>query len=300
MALESCRKCGSDARSIRCGLLGVGLAALAGLAACGEDSTGSSTPPDISGPWVLVVAVESSQLDQGYWDRCIVDGSVQVAQEGDRFNAQVSNSSAHCSPGDTFGGPFPVNYDLTGGQIDGDKVTASDERCVYGGNIKGNPPDLIDGSATCTINNSRPMRGHWWFTRSTDSPSMADISGDWLLIASLGERGWNPNTCAVDGTFQLAQNGESVTGLASNSVVFCDLPFADGSLAGAWPGQLATDNFTAADTFDVCTYTGTVRGSPPNRMSGELTCRVSGLEGEILLGGPGELARLSDSSRTAD
>jgi hypothetical protein len=276
------------------GLVSTGLIAVGVVAGCDGDSAGSPTPlppdvPDISGRWVLAIALDEAETGV----RCAMDGSAEVVQEGERFRARVSSSEATCNWFPSGSSVFPdsgASYELTDGRVDGDEVAFSDERCVYEGGIEGTPPNVLHGPLTCIFNGFPDRaRGHWWLTRPADSPG--DPTGDWVFVGTLSES----VACVAHGTFRLDQTGDSVTGVVRHSYISCLLPYADGDLGVGWTGRIDRDNVALSDTFDVCTYSGALRGSP-HRISGELVCTVGGLQGEALLHGPGEFARLSTAT----
>lgn len=111
---------------------------------------------------------------------------------------------------------------------------------------------------------------------SSDSTGpTADLNGIWSLTASYNNA-QTQTTCTLNGQATLAQSGSTFTGQVTGSVVSCANPSgttvgnADGPLTG---GQV---HGTVASYSDgSCNYSGTVSGSPANRVQGSVSCQIA-------------------------
>lgn len=106
-------------------------------------------------------------------------------------------------------------------------------------------------------------------------PEARDISGDWTLTATYNSAQLQ-TTCTLDGLLSLDQSGSTFTGLVTGSLLTCSGPGgttssnADGPITG---GQISGN--TASYSDGECNYTGTISGSPANRVAGDVDCDVS-------------------------
>ena len=80
---------------------------------------------------------------------------------------QVSGSAIQCTtPDGTASGT--ADGPLTGGQLNGNKVSYSDGECSYSGSITGNPPNRAQGNVNCSVpvaGTSYPFTGSWQLSR---------------------------------------------------------------------------------------------------------------------------------------
>lgn len=112
-------------------------------------------------------------------------------------------------------------------------------------------------------------------------PGTVDITGTWLVTATLNNSSLGI-TCNEQGTATVTQSGTNVSGQFTNSLATCSTPSGtaseslDGPLTG---GQVL--GTTATFVNSECTYTGTISGSPPNRIQGAATCQVS-VQGQVI------------------
>ena len=117
------------------------------------------------------------------------------------------------------------------------------------------------------------------------------VGGDWQLhtMTSSVELGV---TCEADGMVSITQRGQNFTGEVSESRETCSGPGGtaigdvDGALLG---GQISGNTLTYSDGS--CDYSGTVSGSPANRVMGEMSCTVVLQSGTYVLSGTWRLMR---------
>lgn len=115
----------------------------------------------------------------------------------------------------------------------------------------------------------------------TTGPTTQDITGTWLVTATLNNSTLGL-TCNEQGTATLTQSGGNVAGSLTNSVATCTGPGGSGSASLDGPiagGQVSGSTATFAN--GECTYTGTISGTPPNKIQGNATCQVS-LQGQVV------------------
>lgn len=137
------------------------IAAIAIVTACG-DATGPGAVT-LDGDWLLNVTISSSSLGV----TCQADGPLTLSQTGRNFSGEVSGSIETCT------GPGGTAYDnvdglITGGQIDGDRVTYSDGTCDYVGTASGRPTNRISGDISCVLSlegTDYPFTGTWLMSR---------------------------------------------------------------------------------------------------------------------------------------
>lgn len=101
-----------------------------------------------------------------------------------------------------------------------------------------------------------------------------DVSGNWNLTANINSSQLQ-TTCTLDGVVAITQNGATFTGQVSGSLVVCSGPggttsgSADGPVTG---GQVNGNTMSYSD--GQCTYTGTITGTPANRVQGIVNCNL--------------------------
>jgi hypothetical protein len=102
-----------------------------------------------------------------------------------------------------------------------------------------------------------------------------DINGNWTLAATYNNAQVQ-TTCTLNGSISIAQSGTSFTGQVSGSTTSCTGPGGttsgsdDGPVTG---GQINGNTLSYNDGG--CTYTGTITGSPSNRVEGNVNCDVA-------------------------
>jgi hypothetical protein len=134
------------------------------IAACGGDSSGPSDAPlSLAGSWNLQANVSNSGLQVS----CVLVGQVSIAQSGEQFNGQASNTQGQCTgPGGSE--PFTGDGPLSGGSINGSQVSYTDGICSYVGTASGSPVNLIQGNVGCNFpiqGTNVPMNGTWQLSR---------------------------------------------------------------------------------------------------------------------------------------
>lgn len=106
------------------------------------------------------------------------------------------------------------------------------------------------------------------------APSILQVGGVWTFTESYTDTPLQ-TTCSNQATVTFAQTGASFTG---NSVQTGSCTDPTGTFANSGTFQLRNgrvDNNNVQWTDDgepVCNYTGTISGTPPNRMSGTVRC----------------------------
>ena len=117
------------------------------------------------------------------------------------------------------------------------------------------------------------------------------IDGEWQLntLSSIAELSV---TCEAAGLVSIDQIGQNFTGHVTESSETCSGPGGtaigdvDGALLG---GQISGSTLSYSDGS--CEYTGTVSGTPANRVVGEMSCTVVLPSGTYLLDGTWRLSR---------
>ena len=111
---------------------------------------------------------------------------------------------------------------------------------------------------------------------STGPTAVPDISGTWTVGASVSNAGLQV-TCSLQGTATLQESGSNFSGTFSGSTTTCTGPGGtvtgndDGPITG---GQIVGSTVTYNDGQG-CAYTGTVTGTPSNRVQGSVTCQLA-------------------------
>jgi hypothetical protein len=110
---------------------------------------------------------------------------------------------------------------------------------------------------------------------STGPNSTRDVNGNWTLAATYNSAQLQ-TTCTLNGSVSIAQTGTTFTGQVSGSVASCTGPGGTTSGSGDGPitgGQISGNTLSYSDVE--CTYTGTISGSPANRVDGSVSCNVA-------------------------
>ena len=111
---------------------------------------------------------------------------------------------------------------------------------------------------------------------STGPTATPDIAGTWALGGSVSNASIQI-TCNLQGTATLQESGSNFSGNVSGSTTTCTGPggtvvaSADGPITG---GQITGSTVTYNDGQG-CAYTGTVTGTPSNRIQGPVTCQLA-------------------------
>ena len=110
---------------------------------------------------------------------------------------------------------------------------------------------------------------------STGPGSTPDVTGNWTAVATYNNAQLQ-TTCTFNGSVSIAQSGTTFTGQVTGSVVTCVGP--GGTASGNFDGPItggqisgSTMNYSSGE----CTYTGTISGSPANRVQGNVSCNVA-------------------------
>jgi hypothetical protein len=148
------------------GVVGVLLLGMAG--ACGGGD-GALEPTDfaIQGTWYW----EESLADQRIPMTCFDSGTVNVTQDGPRFQASGYFAGSCSGPGGVA--PFEAPAALTDGVLYGDSIRFTSDRCPYRGRAYGAAPDSLVGTVTCSV----VLGG-----------VTAELSGPWRLLRSAPDR----------------------------------------------------------------------------------------------------------------
>ena len=110
---------------------------------------------------------------------------------------------------------------------------------------------------------------------STGPNSTRDIEGNWTIAANYNNAQLQ-TTCTLNGSASIAQSGTTFTGQVTGSIVTCAGPGgttsgnADGAVTG---GQI--NGSTLSYNNGECSYTGTITGTPANRVEGDTDCDVA-------------------------
>lgn len=114
-------------------------------AGCGDDPTEPEIR-DISGSWSYTESFSSSSA--GF--SCQNEGTVVISQNGSNFSGTY-NQEGVCS--DSSGNLYDNSGSgsISGGQIDGTRVSFNAGSCSYDGSVTGSPPNRLSGSVNCTI-----------------------------------------------------------------------------------------------------------------------------------------------------
>jgi len=106
-------------------------------------------------------------------------------------------------------------------------------------------------------------------------PNSTDLNGNWTIAATYNNAQLQ-TTCTLNGSLSIAQSGTTFTGQVSGSVLTCASPGGNASSNGDGPvtgGQINGNTVSYND--GQCTYTGTITGSPANRVEGSTACSVA-------------------------
>jgi hypothetical protein len=110
---------------------------------------------------------------------------------------------------------------------------------------------------------------------ATAPDTVANIAGTWNLSETFSNSSQGIS-CNATGNVLIAQTGATFTGQVTGSTATCTTPSGpftsnvDGSITG---GQINGNSVTYSD--GTCNWTGTVSGSPINRVSGNLNCTLA-------------------------
>ena len=122
-------------------------------------------------------------------------------------------------------------------------------------------------------------------------PVLPSIGGVWRFSDGINAHGYA--SCTSAGVITIAQTGAQFRGTVVAAIGACAL--YDGTVivnSGSLEvtgGQITGDRVTFAAPF--CRYSGTISGSPPNRISGVETCSLS-IGGQTRqFGGPWQASR---------
>ena len=113
----------------------------------------------------------------------------------------------------------------------------------------------------------------------------ADVAGAWSYTVDLGNASLQA-TCHSTGTVDITLTGNTVHGPATYDLT-CTSPVLDFQQAGGGPITGGTVDGTRVKFTDGngCTFTGTVSGSPPDAIAGDVRCSVSTPDGNVRLTG---------------
>jgi hypothetical protein len=110
---------------------------------------------------------------------------------------------------------------------------------------------------------------------STGPESTRDVSGNWAATATYNNAQLQM-TCTFSGSVSIVQSGTNFTGQVTGSVITCIGPGGASSGSGDGPitgGQVNGNALSYSD--GVCAYTGTITGTPANRVEGDVSCDVA-------------------------
>ena len=140
-------------------------------------------------------------------------------------------------------------------------------------------PLLIFAIAACGGDSSGP------------SDSTVSIGGNWNLQANVSNSGLQVS-CVLVGQVSITQSGEQFNGQASNTEGQCtgpggSAPFTgDGPLSGG-----SIDGSQVSYTDGICSYVGTVSGSPVNLIQGNVSCNFPSQGTTVPMNGTWQLSR---------
>lgn len=106
-------------------------------------------------------------------------------------------------------------------------------------------------------------------------PKASDISGSWQLTATINNASLGIS-CQAGGDVFFTQTGQTFTGQVTGSTEVCSsgAGSVSGNADGPFSGDQITGN-TVTYTDDVCTYSGTISGTPAKRLAGVVRCSFS-------------------------
>jgi hypothetical protein len=110
---------------------------------------------------------------------------------------------------------------------------------------------------------------------STGPDSTRDIGGNWNGTATYNNAQLQI-TCTFSGSVSIVQSGTNFTGQVTGSVITCI--GAGGASSGSGDGPITggqVNGNTLSYSNGGCTYTGTITGTPANRVEGDVSCDVA-------------------------
>jgi len=116
-------------------------------AACGgSDSSGPSTPVDISGGWNIFGSISNSTLQVS----CNAGGTMVLSQTGGQFSGYGTNTTTCSGPGGSSTDQDATSY--SGGKVSGNQVSFFDDGgCKFTGAATGDPANAMSGNVSCTM-----------------------------------------------------------------------------------------------------------------------------------------------------
>ena len=108
---------------------------------------------------------------------------------------------------------------------------------------------------------------------NSTGPKAADLSGGWKWSANVSNSTLS-TSCVLSGGFGISQRGSNFTAEAVTYGESCISPEGQGNAiySGLLSGNGQISGATATYSFAGCNFTGTITGTPVNRVSGTATC----------------------------
>jgi hypothetical protein len=82
---------------------------------------------------------------------CAASGTFQISQSGSQFSGTVNQTDGVCTFPDGTVIDNTGTFTISGGQIDGSRISFQAPFCTLDGTISGNPPNRLSGSETCDL-----------------------------------------------------------------------------------------------------------------------------------------------------
>lgn len=139
---------------------------IAGTAACGSDSTGTSGAPDVSGSWSISATLTNAQIPAN----CSIAGTVNLVQNGNSLTATNTAGSETCTVSGAMSTSSIVGGTATG-TLSGSNITITTTGaapCTFTGTVTGSPPNKASGTVNCPVQftgTTVALTGNWQITR---------------------------------------------------------------------------------------------------------------------------------------
>ena len=113
---------------------------------------------------------------------------------------------------------------------------------------------------------------------STAPANPPTIAGTWAFAGSIGNAQLSYSCVLSGSTLTVNQTGSTFTGVLGSGTMVCTAPggasvdtTSDSNISA---GRISNGSVSFADQ-DGCQYSGTISGTPPDRLSGAVTCLIA-------------------------
>jgi hypothetical protein len=113
---------------------------------------------------------------------------------------------------------------------------------------------------------------------STSPSGPANIAGQWVVNLNFSNPQLAASCTAQNVVVNFTQTGSSFSGVAASGSQLCSIGASSQTFdltGSSWTGGQITGSSVSFSSAGGCTIVGTLSGSPPNRMSGTLTCNLA-------------------------